>query len=335
MAKNSDVFFTITGSWWLRSYGKINDQLFDYYMTAWEEIFDLFTFYSTYLGNYSIDVYFDWSQIKNLLATYMEIKKEPSKENYLKYDREVHNKAIVCKISFPPPLDRNDIVWPYFVQNELFKIFITSNLAVPGCFNLYKKKLSGESEIYDQLFFNSSEFEYAWIESYKLKWPKIMPLSIHDTLKWFNSLNIIPFKNAKSTAQKTIFALSHFCQDSSNLSPIEIIWLSRSLESVYGSPKGKLREILKEKINLSLDGTPALSKIVSDKIDNFYRFRNKFVHGESEINYPVDSIFEDEDTGKYQENILENVCFVTGIIIGALQKMAKENLQEIVLKKVE
>lgn len=223
----------------------------------------------------------------------------------------------------------------HYIELALCNIFLLSNLSCPGCFNLFNSKIEHESKLIGELNFSNTPFEAArFISEEFTGWPELSRIPLVKVNRWYKELDIGIKQLADSNMERGLFALLHFCAESSTLSPNTTIWLMHALESLYHSPKENIGRTLQNRILLVLGEPKDNQRKIAKMIRELYTVRSDYVHGSSNIHHPLYNDIFDNRLDKYSNLILQSYDFASAIIVGTLQKMIRNQWRDIKFEEV-
>ncbi|NER18338.1 HEPN domain-containing protein [Spongiivirga citrea] len=167
-------------------------------------------------------------------------------------------------------------------------------------------------------------FECATTVSHKFGgWPEIRIIPIKYVVEWYDSLKVGLKIKAENNMERALFSALYFCHDTySGYNPTLIVWIIQALESFYGiSSNDSIIKALKNRIFLHL-GQTSQPKKVNKKINEFYDYRSKFVHGDMEImRLGGDKFLREDYIDDYNLKLIDLCDFGATLIISSIQKM--------------
>ncbi len=128
----------------------------------------------------------------------------------------------------------------------------------------------------------------------------------------------------------------YFCNDAHiGYNPSLVVWIIQSLESFFGiKSNDSIIRTLKTRIYLHL-GNPEQLKVINRKINEFYDYRSKFVHGDMEIlRYGSDKFLRMKSIDEYYSKLIGLNDFGATLIISCLQKMIVTNSKSIEFSEI-
>lgn len=320
----------------LEHYGKDMHTLI---LSEIKELFSSLTFKSKRIGD--IKVSMDWESF----YTYFE-KVYDARQEYIsletpeqvgeffskKFDKSIYSFNLDCNMSSKSSVNEieeaTNRYFKYHLNNFLYKLFIVLNLSIPGYFSFNNLKVLDDDEKIVDFKAYSSEFFRAYNLSKENNWPYIRRLPISSVLKWYDSLNIDYRQIAKTSTERTIFAVIHSCK-SFDFDVSSFIWLAHALESLYDTPNITISKILKDRIFLFLGKGKENQTYLKKQVEKFYKIRSGFVHGDFDISHPSCNEILDEALDDYLYDLMDPYSFAFSIIVASLQKMILNNWKEI------
>lgn len=166
-------------------------------------------------------------------------------------------------------------------------------------------------------------------------WPNINVIPLRNVVQWYDSLNIGVKVKAENDIERTLFSFLYFCNDNHSVfNPTLIVWIIQSLESFFGiKANDSIIRTLKSRIFMHLGNTKQ-PKVVNKKINAFYDYRSKFVHGDMDIlRYGSDKFLPAKPIDEYYFKLIELCDFGATLIVSCLQKMIINNSKKIEFKE--
>src|SRR5258706_2666315 len=96
--------------------------------------------------------------------------------------------------------------YPPLVERFFHDAFLLFNIAVPGAFGGVLSTTGGEYRV-NELTFDASLFEYAWVRALRAGSPSIEALPLADVIAWYSALGIGTRDVAGSAIEKALFHL--------------------------------------------------------------------------------------------------------------------------------
>ncbi|QKX06222.1 hypothetical protein HN014_15325 [Aquimarina sp. TRL1] len=220
-------------------------------------------------------------------------------------------------------IDNKENIENFTIISFVDVLFLCLNLSFPGSMSI-RTSVTFHKEFKDEINLHSGYLESSFQVCDKLGgWPEIRIIPLKYVVEWYNSLNIGLKIKAENDIERTLFSLLYFCNDNhSGFNPTLTVWIIQSLESFFGiKSNDSIIKTLKSRLFLHL-GTTLQPKIVNKKINDFYNYRSKFVHGDMEIlKYGTDKFLRDDLIDEYYLRLIELCDFGATLIISCLQKM--------------
>ncbi|MGG4207732.1 hypothetical protein ABEW60_25900 [Paenibacillus jamilae] len=201
-------------------------------------------------------------------------------------------------------------------------IFLVANLSCPGIVDFYAATLTPNNE---DLKLSKHTFEESLTESFYRGWPQMGSIPFNITFEWYNKLGVWSKDIAATSIEKALFAIMSYCAEE-KLNPSRLIWIAHAIEALYETPHSGIVNSLRERIAIFLDIVE--KKEFKKKLNDFYEYRSKFVHGGLPIAIPSIDFF-DEAHGHYFNKLFEVERFGLAIIIATLQKLILSNWTKI------
>jgi len=214
-------------------------------------------------------------------------------------------------------------------------LFLCLNLSFPGSLSV-KTPITLKRGFEDEINLSATSLESSFQISDDFNgWPEIRIIPIEYVVEWYNSLNIGLNIKAQNDIERTLFSFLYFCNDNhSTFNPTLIVWIIQSLESFFGIKKNdSIIKTLKNRISLHL-GKAEQSNKVNKKINDFYEYRSKFVHGDMDIlRYGSDKFLRDPFIDEYSMRLIKLCDFGSTLIIACIQKMIIDNTTGLYFKE--
>ncbi|MBZ9688390.1 hypothetical protein G9F72_018840 [Clostridium estertheticum] len=211
----------------------------------------------------------------------------------------------------------------YYIEVYLNELFLILNLSIPGSITLFQttfKVNDYTTRIKIDSYFFAESLEW----SNEIHWLNIVPIPINDVATWYKSLNIGIRQISKTNLERVIFSLLHVCNDE-YASPTGLIWLSHSLESLFGSPKASICKTMIDRAYKILGKPEVNSKKIKNIFNDFYDLRSKYVHGEFNIHHPSYNNILDDDIDEYYDKMTPSYKIGFSIVVACLQLMILNN----------
>lgn len=301
-------------------------EVVEIYRRTWEEIIDEYSEFTFELDDKIIEVSINWGSVRKRLQKVETM----SGKGKLVINLSTDN----LRVPYNPR-----VYLSHFLALILHDIFLTANLAAPGCLDFYGAKYNSSTpeiggRFMHELHYSSIFLNWAWTEiAEKYQWPVISRIPLREVIKWHKSLNIQARQIAEKSIERTLFALVHFCSEPS-ASPNTLLWLMHALEAIYDTPKEAISQVLKRRIELTLGVPSTHSQVLRKEINKLYEVRSTFVHGDFDIHHPVKNERLDGKLDDYTLNQIEKNQFACAIVIATLQNMILHNWTELTFKEV-
>ncbi|MBP2833034.1 hypothetical protein J8281_12630 [Aquimarina sp. U1-2] len=223
----------------------------------------------------------------------------------------------------------------FLITSYLDVLFLCLNLSLPGSLSI-KSSVIFHRNFNDDINLFSGYLHSSFNVSSKFGgWPQIQVLPLKDVVNWYNSLNVGLKIKAENDLERTLFSLLYFCNDThAGYNPSLVVWIIQGLESFFGiKSNDSIIRTLKRRIFLHLGATEQ-NKVVNKKINEFYDYRSKFVHGDMEIlKYGSDKFLREKSIDDYYSKLIELSDFGATLIISCLQKMITNDCKSIEFKE--
>jgi len=203
-----------------------------------------------------------------------------------------------------------------FAKQYITDIFLSMNLAAPGCCNLSLSGIVGDREP-DHLY--NDLFDSSWIISLRKGWPHISNLGLKHVWSWLEAIQFLNKQTAQSPVEKAIFCLLQISSKGMT-TPEDLIWHAHALEALYGNPTpplGILKERIKKFLEIPSDGTKQMNK----GLRTFYDLRNAFVHGGFQISHLFCDEKLDSQVEKQQTRLMNGCELIFVIVLATIQKL--------------
>lgn len=206
---------------------------------------------------------------------------------------------------------------------EIHNFFLVANIAFPGALSTQKGISFIANKKYEEIEgFYAEDLYGALVTAERLKWPKLLRVSILDTWNWLNSSNIIESGLGKNSLGRALAAFSQLTKGSfAENSTLNIIWALLALEAIYTKGNIGLKEQLASKTEVLL-GKKEENKKAFGKM---YDFRSRLVHGDIDIplRYSLyDGTLEFEN---FHMDLYESSHIAIATLIATFQKLIKNN----------
>jgi len=179
----------------------------------------------------------------------------------------------------------------------------------------------------------SSSMWFGYLFVYKkYRWPTIKTIPAINTYNWLKKLDLNLKQTATNRIERVLFALLNYSY-SENISPVNILWLTLALESLYDIPPSSIIKTLRNRIFLVLGEPTQNSKLIKKIIDSFYEIRSRIVHGQFNISPPESIEFFDFSKIDQDGVLLQNEEYALTILIATLQKMILSSSTELVFNE--
>ena len=224
----------------------------------------------------------------------------------------------------------------YVVLSFIDNLFICSNLSFPGILNLYKTRIFGEKDFYEDFFLGSVFFESVWEVSKTFhNWPKIQRIPLKKVFNWSKSLEINLTPIAENNIERALYSLLEISNNLSNDNPTIVVWITNALEAVYNIKSGDpIIKYLKRRIFLHL-GQSEHTRKINKSINEFYAYRSSFVHGDLKIlRLGAFKYYNEEKISDYYNSLWKLINFGNTLLISTLQKMILQNYKELEFEEV-
>ncbi|MEP1489000.1 MAG: hypothetical protein ABJL44_18635 [Algibacter sp.] len=223
----------------------------------------------------------------------------------------------------------------FIITSFIDVLFLCLNLSLPGSMAV-RTPIIFHREFKDKINLSAGYLQNSFDVSNKLGgWPDIKVIPLKHVVKWYNSLNIGLKIKAENDIERTLFSLLYFCNDNHfGFNPTLIVWIIQSLESFFGiKSNDSIIRTLKSRIFMHL-GKTLQPKIVNKKINAFYDYRSKFVHGDMEIlRYGSDKFLTADTINEYYFELIKLCDFGATLIVSSLQKMIINDSNKIEFKE--
>jgi hypothetical protein len=220
-------------------------------------------------------------------------------------------------------LDSRKNIENFIILSYIDVLFLCSNFAYPGSMNI-RSSIELNNESIEEINLTGGYFESATETSYKFGgWPEIRIIPIKYVLEWYNSLNVGLKIKAENNIERALFSTLYFSHDTyAGYNPTLIVWIIHALESIYGiKSNDSIIKALKNRIFLHL-GQTSQPKKVNKKINEFYDYRSKFVHGDMEImRLGGDKFLREDFIDDYNLKLIDLCDFGATLVISSIQKM--------------
>ncbi|HYO78330.1 MAG TPA: hypothetical protein VE010_17860 [Thermoanaerobaculia bacterium] len=101
--------------------------------------------------------------------------------------------------------------FPTFVERYLHDVFLLLNVAVPGAFGGVISTTGGEFRV-EELTFDASLFEYAWVHALRGRRLRIAALPLSDVTRWYDALGVGMRDTAENATETVLFHLLHIAR---------------------------------------------------------------------------------------------------------------------------
>lgn len=219
---------------------------------------------------------------------------------------------------FVDTTETNELIVNQSIKNLSQHLFLLSNLACPGILDFDGSMIKPNKE---RLTLSKYTFEESLTESYVRGWPTINSIPFNIAFDWYNKLGVWNKSIASTNMEKALFAIMNYCSEE-KMNPSRLIWIAHAIESLYETPHLSILNSIRERIALFLDIKE--NKQFKRKVNDFYEYRSKFVHGGLPIAIPSIDFF-DETHGSYFNKLFEVERFGLAIIIATVQKLILNN----------
>ncbi|MGL4231852.1 MAG: hypothetical protein ACRCWJ_10845 [Casimicrobium sp.] len=240
--------------------------------------------------------------------------------------------AHACNVEIVETKERvSAFVFDYPLLRTLHEIFLISNLASPGAFNLYRSYLRDPALdpaknplAQTELGLSEYLFENAWHEARDAPWLKIDFIAFDQVRNWYLSLGIKSKNVSSSPVERALLALLH-------LSKIEFseqtatLWIASALESLFDTPSGGAFSFLCARVASLLDLNAAETSDLRKKLRSFFDIRHAFVHGGSDIWHPVVVYDNDKKAQQVMSTLISHNGFACSVLIACLQELVRRN----------
>lgn len=206
----------------------------------------------------------------------------------------------------------------------LSSIFLAANLTSPGALHLWPGRVNirDQQELNNPYFpkillLNASSWEASFGLAQSLQWPELPILTFTQVWRWIERLEI-PAGRATNQTHNALFALLNSSKDTWPIDQSKLLWIVLALEGLYGLSGGGIASSLKRRMFAYLGHPNDNEKKIAKRLNEVYRERSKFVHGQT-LNPNPSGIFELDD--EYIGKLLGANEFITFCLIATLQRM--------------
>lgn len=224
------------------------------------------------------------------------------------------------------------------IDQYLSFVFIALNIAAPGSTDFTKAfyKSSKENSYKSDIFYTAMYFEMGWRDGIKFGWPSVSAIDLESVVNWLKKNKIFYGMTAKSRLQSVVFLLLNLSKYEDIYSPMNVLWVSQSLEALIDSPSIQISKYLKNRLFLILGNPEKFKNKIKSQINDFYNLRSRIVHGQFSICHPL-YYFEGMDEG-HDEYIhkyaLNPVSFAMAIVISVLQNYILNNWSKLTYREI-
>jgi hypothetical protein len=308
-------------------------------LQSWYELIDILENVSFETENGPVQININWGNAKSYLSDsisrYIDLSHHYTKDEF---DELVHTFdeymkgiksgiipegfEIICKVTSSEEKTSDE-----YIVYLLNLIFLTLNLSSPGSCNLTGLSISPHNvmtEIFEKYYIMSAgKFEGA-VELYqRMGWPQLDILPANMVWKWLLYQSQVNEQSPNRNIQKVLYSLMNLCNEITIFSPISLIWLAYSLESIFDTPELGINKKLRDRVFLIHGKPKAFVNDIRKKMTNFYEMRSAFVHGKAEI---PNSLFAMRiDTNQYLDKLNESIEFATLLVLSSIQKLIINN----------
>jgi hypothetical protein len=303
---------------------------------VWDEISKIVSSADFYFNDHKVILTVDWGNTLDGFRYLMEFEQALySMPDSKKANEHLNSyKTPEILIQFHIEGAKDEIEELGCITNFLYHVFLAINLSLPGACDfrdalVYPKTPDAEtSQRYNNHFpyhvdLFTTIFEYGLDSSIEMKWPLISAIPLTDVWLWLQRVDHLTSSNAKTSAQKALYALLHCClipiKPYSDL--IELVWFAHAMESLYETPSDAILKTLRERIFLLLGEPVENGKKIRKLINQFYDLRSSFVHGDYEILKPSWLSIESSILAYDREGRDKSKFLIASILIATLQKM--------------
>lgn len=220
-----------------------------------------------------------------------------------------------------------ELGYEYFL--EIKRLMILGHIAFPGALKPYWPVIithykNSKKKTYKSYRIFSLHREIL-DEVHELNWPKFKKIPFKKVLKWFFENDMTFKKISSSRLSRVINAYSQLFVERVD-DNFYLIWALLSLEAIYCTKNNASNWQITNKSQKVL-GNIVLEKL--NQLQDMYRFRSKFIHGEIDIP-PVD--FDPQDTFPFEERMYKATALSIAILTATLQQMVLQDIRELPLR---
>jgi hypothetical protein len=117
--------------------------------------------------------------------------------------------TVITLTSEPARAHARDL--PSVVERYFHDAFLLLNIAVPGVFGGVIATSGGEFRV-EELTFDASLFEYAWVSAMRSSTPQAAPLDLGEVRAWYDALGIGTREVAESAIEKVLYHCLHMAR---------------------------------------------------------------------------------------------------------------------------
>lgn len=294
-------------------------EIADSLVKLWSEIGENISTFSLHTKIGDIEITIDWEPIVNFVKQYHNDKYIYGAMVAKPLNGWGGSLNAVCRSLVDINENRARRTVCHYLDNYFNYLFLIFNISSPGSISFYNWEINFGGE---RIWFNldGSQFFSAWESAIDNGWPILTNIPLLKSLTWLEKLDIGTNQIARTPIERTLFALLHIA-NSKALTPTDLIWLTHCLESLFDTPSNGITRVLRDRILLVLGNSLVKQKHIRKKIQNFYDFRSKFVHGKFDIHSPVNNELFDEELNSYRDRLYESTSFAMSIVLGTIQRM--------------
>jgi hypothetical protein len=218
----------------------------------------------------------------------------------------------------------------------LHDLFLIFNLSLPGGFDLGPVEIEGVSSLDHPLL---SAYSFFWCSNdKKIKLFPVEFIPINIVHNWYRTLIISADELPKTDSEKALYTLLRLSYlDQSHFKPETSTLVTYAIEALFGGsiPLSLLKKRVAQHFKMKNE------KPIKKILDNIFKWRNMFVHGEMPLPHPLVSDVDDIFTKKLQMPYFKVIEQGYQIILSTLQSLIKNNanglnfVENISFKKID
>lgn len=178
---------------------------------------------------------------------------------------------------------------------------------------------SSENKYLDKTEIILSSLDFAYEEQLKTKWPRIIALTLEETIDWYVSNNLHTDFNSKNKLHRAInsfsYQFSHLHEKDTSI----LFWTMLGIEALLAEGNANIINQIKVKTSLIL-GEP---KEFKKRLDKLYNYRSRFVHGDIDFPAKYSSDYEN-----FEEEYYQYLQFATTVLIALIRTLISKNKSE-------